>query len=88
MKILEELWFGTINPSEQYLQGDAEYQDMLRVVDAEKEKIFSILSPDGQRAMDDFLDIQLGLDVMAERKAFLAGFRLGAKILAAALRDG
>lgn len=87
MNILEEFWFGKINPCEQFAANDSEYRQALRRVDAEKARAVVDLSPQQQAGFEKVMDAQMALNMVAERKAFIMGFRLGMQILAASLSD-
>ena len=44
MTILEKLWYGNIRPVEEFLEGNAEYKNLLRLVGKNREKLEATLS--------------------------------------------
>lgn len=81
MNILEELWYGNIYPNEQSIRKDSEYAQALRKVADEKESLLPSLSPELQKGIEKILDVQLEAAVIAERDAFVMGFRLATQIM-------
>ncbi len=47
----------------------------------EKEALLPTLSPELQKAIDKLMDVQMDAAVIAERDAFVLGFRLATQIL-------
>lgn len=87
MNILEELWYGNIYPNEQSIRKDSEYAQALRKVADEKENLLPSLSPELQKGIEKILDVQLEAAVIAERDAFVMGFRLATQLLVDGLTD-
>ena len=46
MTILENLWYGNIRPVEEFVEGNAEYKNLLRIVGKNREKFETTLSPE------------------------------------------
>lgn len=87
MNILEELWYGNIYPNEQSIQKDSEYVQALRKVVDEKENLLPSLSPELQKGIEKLLDVQMEVAVIAERDAFVMGFRMATQIIVDGLTD-
>ena len=87
MNILEELWYGNIYPNEQSIKKDSEYAQALRKVVDEKERLLPSLSSELQKGIEKLLDVQMEASVIAERDAFVMGFRLAVQILVDGLTD-
>lgn len=87
MNILEELWYGNIYPNEQSIRKDSEYAQALRKVVDEKESLLPNLSPGIQKAIENLMDVQMEAAVIAERDAFVMGFRLATQIIVDGLTD-
>lgn len=81
MNILEELWYGNIYPNEQSIRKDSEYAQALRKAAAEKDSLLPSLSPELQTGIEKLLDVQMDAAVIAERDAFVMGFRLATQII-------
>lgn len=87
MNILEELWYGNICPNEQPIKKDSEYAQILHKAADEKGGLLSSLSPELQKGIEKLLDVQMEAAVIAERDAFVMGFRLAVQILVDGLTD-
>ncbi len=87
MKILEDLWHGNIYPSEEPIKKGGEYAQALHWVVDEKEALLPTLSPEIQKTIDKLMDVQMDAAVIAERDAFVMGFKLATRILVAAISD-
>ncbi len=81
MNILEELWYGNVCPSEQPIQKGSEYARAIHRVVEEKERLLPTLSPELQRAVEELTEVQTEAAVIAERDAFVMGFRLAVHIM-------
>ena len=46
MTTLENLWHGNIRPVEQFVEGNAEYKNLLRLVGNNREKLEATLNPE------------------------------------------
>ncbi|MGN0998617.1 MAG: DUF6809 family protein [Faecousia sp.] len=87
MSILEELWYGNVYPSEQTIGKDSEYTQALHKVVDEKEHLITSLTPEIQKAIEKLMDAQMDVAVIAERDAFVMGFRLAVQIMVDGLSD-
>ena len=81
MTILENLWYGNIRPVEQFVEGDAEYRNLLRLVGNNREKLEATLSPEQAELFDKFYTAVNEMNSTAEVEAFSYGFRLGASLM-------
>lgn len=87
MNILHELWYGNIYPSECPIMKDSEYAQALHKVADEKDSLLPSLSSELQKGIEKLLDVQMEAAVIAERDAFVMGFRLAVQILVDSLTD-
>ena len=87
MNILHELWYGNIYPSERPIMKDNEYAQALHKVADEKDSLLPSLSSELQKGIEKLLDVQMEAAVIAERDAFVMGFRLAVQILVDSLTD-
>ena len=55
MTTLENLWYGNIRPVEQFVDGNAEYRNLLRLVGNNREKLESTLTPRTSRTVREIL---------------------------------
>ena len=81
MTVLENLWFGNIRPVEQFVEGDAEYRNLLRLVGNNREKLEATLSHEQAELFEKFYTAVNEINSTAEVAAFSYGFRLGAQLM-------
>ena len=87
MNILEELWYGNVYPNERSIRKDGEYAQALRKVVNEKDCLLPNLAPELRKAIEKLMDVQLEAAAIAERDAFVMGFRLATQIIVDSLTD-
>lgn len=79
MTTLENFYFGNINPSD-YRQS-SEVRKKLSAMTALMEELSSLLEKDQQKEkLEQFADRQTELIALAERDAYIEGFKLGVKL--------
>ena len=81
MKILEELWYGRINPSQRTQPDDKSASELTEQIVEKEDELAALLSDEAKEILDQMRDEQLDLSTLNERKAFISGFRLGARIM-------
>ena len=87
VNILHELWYGNICPSERPIMKDSEYAQALHKAADEKDGLLSSLSSELQKGIERLLDVHMEAAAIAERDAFVMGFRLAVQILMDSLTD-
>ena len=81
MTNLENLWYGNIHPVEQFVEGNAEYKNLLRLVGNNRKKFEATLSPEQVELFEKFYTAVNEMNSTAETQAFAYGFRLGARLM-------
>ena len=81
MRILEELWYGRINPSQRTQPDDKSAAELTEQIVEKEDELASLLSDEAKEILDQMRDKQLDLSTSNEREAFISGFRLGARIM-------
>lgn len=81
MKIIEELWYDGLHPSETKLHSDSSYRKHLEAVIKNDEKLRSMLSDEAKEVFEKFDESKEEMAAIDRSKIFTAGFRLGAKIM-------
>ena len=66
MTILENLWYGNVRPVEQFVDGNAEYRSLLRLVGNNREKLEATLSPEQTELFEKFCTAVLFNDLCAK----------------------
>ena len=81
MKILEELWYGRINPSQRTQPDDKSASELTKQIVEKEDELTTLLSEKAKEILDQMRDKQLDLSTSNEREAFISGFRLGSRIM-------
>ena len=81
MTLLEDLWYGNIHPVEEYLEGNKEYINLLRIVAKDQEVLNNILSPEQAELFEKYDSAVKEMHSVAEVAAFSYGFRLGTRLM-------
>lgn len=88
MSILEELWYGNIDPMEAVGSGGPYYKELMGLMAKNREKIAEKLDEEIQEVFETYDDNIREMDAIAEKEAFIYGFRLGMRLATEALVDG
>ena len=78
MKILEELWYGRINPSQRTQPDDKSVSELTEQIMEKEDELAALLSDEAKEILNQMAGQQLNLSTSNDRKAFISGFRLGA----------
>ena len=81
MSILEELWYGRINPSQRTQPDDKSASELTEQIVKKEDELAALLLDEAKEIMNQVRDKQLDLSTLNERKVFISGFRLGARIM-------
>ena len=78
MSILQELWFGNVNPNEDKAITDEE-QRLVELMAIHQEKLLSTLSNDDLDTFKKFIECSDEYSMLIEAQAFEIGFKLSVK---------
>lgn len=81
MKILEEFWYGNIQPSEKAIPQGSRHAKLLNRLVQNEDNLAALLSDEAKKLFDKFKDAQGELSSMNECDAFVLGFRLGGRFM-------
>ena len=81
MSILEELWYGRINPNRRTASEDKLDSELRKLISEKEDELAPLLSDEAKVILEDLRDNQVDLSCSNERKAFVSGFCLGARIM-------
>ena len=81
MNILEELWYGRINPSQRMQPDDKSASELTEQIVKKEDELAPLLSDEANEILEQMREKQLDLSTSNERKAFMSGFRLGARMM-------
>lgn len=88
MDILEELWYGNIDPMEMNnIQNNPEYQSALRLVNNNYDRLQEGLTDKQKQLLTRYAESRNEFSGITELDAFKTGFKLGARLVIAAITD-
>lgn len=86
-KVLDDLYYGNIAPSEKTFPPQSEYAKAMKTVDACEDALTAALDAEGQQKLQTLMAAQREVSDLSIREAFVDGFRLGMKLMLAALME-
>ena len=81
MRILEEFWYGNIEPTEYDTFPCAEYKEVLQLISRNEEKLQSTMTDSQKELFSRYADSVRVFQDMAECLLFQNSFRLGARMM-------
>lgn len=87
MRILEELWYGNIEPTNYDTSSCKEYKEMLRLVCKNEEALLAAMTDSQKVLFTKYTDSVREFQTTAECLLFQNSFRLGAKMMLEILED-
>ena len=79
-RMLEELFFGNINPNEKQFIRNSEYADNMKIISDNEEKLTLLLTGKEKELFLDFTNAQISTNSITAIENFIIGFRLGVRI--------
>lgn len=87
MNILEELWYGNIEPAEYDTSPSKEYKQMLQLISRNEDKLLATMTDAQKELFTKYTDCVRDYQVLAECMLFQNSFRLGAKMMIAVMSE-
>ena len=81
MNILEEFWYGNLDPAEYDASPSEEYRELLQLISRNEEKLLETLTDTQKDLFSRYQDCFREFQAMAESLLFQSSFRLGARIM-------
>lgn len=81
MKILEQLWYDGLCPSETKLSSDLQHLKQMNILLEDEERLLKVLPDDVKEIYKKYTDSREELAAIDNAGIFIKGFRLGAKIM-------
>ncbi len=81
MKILEEFWYGNIEPSELDCPPSKEYKELLQMICRNEEKLQATLTDEQKELFSRYVDCVREFQAMSDCLLFQSSFRLGARMM-------
>ena len=77
MTLLEELWYGNVNPHEAILTENRRYKRLLSLMGRNRDELSETLTDKQQKTLEKYDEAMNEMHSLAEVEAFSCGFRLG-----------
>ena len=87
MKIIEDLYYGRISPYEMSISATPEYQKLKALADRNEDLLRETLSDEQKELLDKLTECITDISSISERDMFIAGFRLGVKLMIDVMKD-
>ena len=88
MNLLEEFWYGNIEPAEYDISSSKENKELLQLISRNEEKLLTTMTDDPKKLFTKYVDCVREYQVMAECLLFQNSFRLGGRMMLEVMRDG
>ena len=87
MRILEEFWYGNIEPTEYDTTACKEYEEVLRLITKNEEKLLATMTDEQKELFSRYTDAVHEHQTIAECLLFQSSFKLGARIMGEVLEE-
>ena len=81
MTTLEDLWYGNIRPIENFIEGNMEYRNLLRLVSKNRETLENELFQKQLELFEKYNTSANEMNAVSETAAFQYGFSLGVRLM-------
>ena len=81
MRILEEFWYGNIEPTDYDADASKEYKEALRLITKNEEKLRATMTDEQKELFSRYTDAVREYQTMAECLLFQNSFKLGARMM-------
>jgi hypothetical protein len=81
MNILEELWYGNINPCEFDISKGGELDKILKEIIHNEKQLDNTFTDEQKQMLDTLKTSQLKFNSLTKCQVFIKGFKLGVKIM-------
>lgn len=87
MNVLEELWYGNLDPAEYDADPGPEYKELLRLIARNEEMLLATMTDTQKNLFSRYQDCVREYQAMAECLLFQNSFRLGARITMEVMKE-
>jgi hypothetical protein len=81
MTLLEDLWYGNINPHETILKGNKQFKNLLSLMGRNRNKLNDTLANQQKELLEKYDDVINEMHSLAEVESFTCGFSLGIRLM-------
>ena len=87
MNILDELWYGNINPQEQSKENNRAINELLNLMGRNRDRLHDSLTEEQRETLEKYDDCVNEMYGLIESEIFSYAFRLGGRLMLATLQD-
>lgn len=87
MRILEELWYGNIEPTEYGSSSSQEYRERRKLVDRNETDLRATMTDAQNELFNRYLESVLEYQTLSELMLFQNSFKLGARLMVEVMED-
>ena len=87
MRILEEFWYGNIEPTEYDANASKEYKELLQLISRNEDKLLATMTDSQKELFSRYTDCVKEFQAIAECLLFQNSFRLGAKMMLVVMKE-
>lgn len=80
-KLLEEFWYGSIFPQEQYVAQQPNIKPLIRLVEKNRTNLAETLTEAQKEVLEKYDDVVSEMNGILEREIFIYAFRLGGRFM-------
>ena len=87
MNTIQDLYYGRISPYEMSISTAPEYQKLKALATQNEDLLRETLSDEQKELLDKLIECITDISSISERDMFIAGFRLGMKLMIDVMKD-
>ena len=87
MNTIQDLYYGRISPYEMSISTAPEYQKLKALADKNEDLLKESLSQEQKELLGKLIESVTDISSISERDMFIAGFRLGVKLMIDVMKD-
>ena len=87
MNTIQDLYYGRISPYEMSISTTPEYQKLKALANKNEDLLRETLSDEQKKLLDKLIECITDISSISERDMFIAGFRLGMKLMIDVMKD-
>ena len=87
MNTIQDLYFGRISPYEMNISATPEYQKLKTLADRNENLLRESLSDEQKEMLEKLIETVTDISSISERDMFIAGLRLGVKLMIEVMKD-
>ena len=87
MNTIQDLYYGRVSPYEMSISTVPEYQKLKALADRNEDSLRESHSDEQKKLLDKLIESVTDISSISERDMFIAGFRLGMKLMIDVMKD-